>query len=127
MPISCDVNPDSRRVVLTFTDPYTIEEWKQVALSLVNHPALAGAFTTLVDRRQSAAPTPDFVDGMLDFLVPWASRLTGVRAAVLVADNVNFGTARMIGMRAEARVPHFQLRVFRDEAEADRWLTGQSG
>lgn len=123
MPISYEVDADRRRVVVTFTDPYTLEEWKEVALSLIRHPDLQGPFTTLVDRRESAAPTPAFVDGMLDFLVPWASRLSGVRAAVLVADNVNFGTARMVGMRAEVRAPQFQVRVFRDPAEADRWLT----
>jgi len=42
------------------------------------------------------------------------------RCAVLVADNAPFGMARMFEMRsAESEL---ETRVFRDGAEAERWL-----
>lgn len=122
MPVTCTVSEDAPRVVMTFFDPYTVEEWRDCMQAIVQHPRLCGPFTILVDRRSSAPPTVTFVQQMIDFLESHAARLADVRAAVLVADDAGFGMARMMSLRTEGPAPRFQIQAFRDILEAERWL-----
>jgi hypothetical protein len=107
-------------VTLTFTDPYTFEEWTAALTPLL----IAGPeLRLLVDRSRSTAPTKDFVDRMVGFFQQHADKVKDWRAAVVTGSDVGYGVARMLEMTAEARQVPMRIRTFRSEDEARRWLT----
>lgn len=122
MPVGYTVNPAERRAVLSFSNPYTSDEWRDAMLAILRHPQLPGPFTLLVDRRHSAPPTMPFVREMVDFIESHAVRLSGVRAAIVAGDDAGFGMAGMIALRTEQSAPGFLIQAFRNAADAERWL-----
>lgn len=123
MPVSWSVDPASRRAVLTLTDPYTFQEWESALSAIIGHSAFAPPYNFLIDRRQASAPTAEFVRRMADFFASHARELGHSRGAVIVSSEVAYGAGRMAQLMAEARNPAITMRIFRDDVEAERWLS----
>jgi hypothetical protein len=122
MSLTWVVDPKERFVVLTITDPYTFEEWTAAVLSLLESTAFQQHRAILVDRRGVEAPTTAFTGAVLGFMASHSEALAR-RAAILVSDEVSFGMARMISLRAEFNAPATNLMVFYNYDKAVSWLT----
>ena len=118
MPITLVIERD-RPPVLTFEDPYTIEQWIAAMESLLAAGPLS---RVLIDRRSAAPPTRDFVERMVGFLGAHAQEVKGSRAAVVTSTDANFGVARMMELMTQARQIPTVIQGFRTWEDAQRWL-----
>src|SRR5262245_34258629 len=121
MPITWSHDRSRRRLWLTYTDPYTLDEWAGVARAIADG-ALPCA-TVLVDRRQASPPTREYVNAVVAFMERHARQFERVRGAVVVTDAASYGVSRMIETVAEL-LTLARLRVFEDYADAVAWLEG---
>ncbi|MGB2713499.1 MAG: hypothetical protein WBC51_04925 [Vicinamibacterales bacterium] len=110
---------DDAVTTITFSDPYTFDEWLAAVSPLLAHGPTLRA---LVDRTRATAPSREFVDRMANFFQRNAEHTKGWRAAVVTGTDAGYGVARMLQLTNEARAVPMQLRAFRDFAEARRWL-----
>jgi hypothetical protein len=122
MPLSWEVGPKERFVVLTITDPYMFEEWKVAIFSLHESGVFQEHRAVLVDRRAAAPPTTAFAAAVIDFMAVHPEALAR-RTAILVSDQASFGMARMLALRAELAAPDAKLMAFYGYPPAVSWLT----
>jgi hypothetical protein len=122
MPVSWRVEPAARRTLVTLSDPYSFPEWEETLAAMIDAGACEPWRAFLVDRRDAAAPTTDFVRRMADAFGRHAQKIGSARVAIVVSNDVNFGMARMTQMLAEAQTPFITIRAFRKFEEAERWL-----
>jgi hypothetical protein len=87
---------------------------------------LTGAPTPLVlwDIRAGSVTGLSLVDvlGIITRAEPFADRRRGGRTAIVCAQTLDYAVSRMFQAMAEARQIPFEIAVFRDYAEARRWL-----
>ena len=121
MPISWLQEADKRRLVITYTDPYTLDEWFPIAEAIISSGLLAD-HAVLIDRRHSAPPSPDFVQALIEFFEAHAPRMKGTSGAIIVKNARDSGMSRMLAAWAEIRAPNYTVRVFDDYAKAEAWL-----
>ena len=122
MPVSWQVDPTARRTLITLSDPYSFPEWEAALTEMIEAGACEPWRAFLVDRRDCAPPTTDFVRRMADAFGRNAPRIGSARVAIVVSNDVNFGMARMTQMLAEAQTPFITIRAFRKLDDAERWL-----
>ena len=125
MPVTWNVEPGRRFVVLVPVDPSSIEEWRAAMLEILVAPIARPHLAMLVDRRRAEPITTEFVTHMTDFFTAHATALAGSRTAVLVNDDAAFGMARMTEMKSALENPGSTIRVFRGYDEAVQWLTSR--
>jgi hypothetical protein len=125
MPVTWTVDGESRRAVLTITDPYTLAEWEEAMVGILAVPELAGGFDVIVDRKHAKTATVAFVSGMVQFFEQHAARLSGSRAAVVVGNEGAYGMARMTSTLGEARAPGLTIEAFYDLERAEEWLASR--
>jgi hypothetical protein len=85
-------------------------------------PAFRDGMHLMIDSRKTLAnPTRGELVERVRFLSSLRPRI-GARCAVVVADTLHYGLARMFGAYGE---PHgFEIRVFSDPVLAESWLLG---
>jgi len=126
MPVRVDVDPAATVAVLIVTDPYTFDEWKQAMETVLDSIVYLATSGLLVDRRGTIAPSLHFVDQMMEFFRANEHRLGKGRAAIVVDETVAYGMGRMVELKAQIVAPAILIRVFREYADATRWLTRRS-
>ena len=124
MAVTWSIHPSQQRVILTVTDPYTLEEWGAAVTGALDHPGFAPGFAFLVDRRGCSAPTGSFVQQQLDFLARQERLRVPHRVALVVRpeDAAAYGMARMLETLAGLQATAIQHGIFRSVDEAERWL-----
>ena len=115
MPVTWSVLPGRPKAELVLVDPYTLAEWEEGMLAILDAFAVSEDLRLLIDRRSAARPTSTFVGCMVNFFRAHEARLAGTRAAVLVENGVTEPLT-------DLRVGRFRIRTFRDAAEAVQWL-----
>jgi hypothetical protein len=122
MPVTSTDDRSGRFAILTLTDPYSIEEWGRAVLDMIATPTFLAHRAVLVDRRPAAAPTPAFVDAMIEFFSAHHAEIGNGRFAIVVSDDHGFDMGRMTEVKAGHDNPRMAIQPFRDYAEAVRWL-----
>ena len=122
MPVSWRVEPEARRTLVTLSDPYSFPEWEEALTAMIDSRACDPWRAFLVDRRNAAPPTTDFVRRMADAFGRNSTQIGSARVAIVVNNDVNYGMARMTQMLAEAQTPNITIRAFRQLEDAERWL-----
>ncbi len=122
VPVTVAIDPEGRFVVMTLTDPYSIEEWRAGMLELFALPSFQTQRLLLIDRRQCEPPTTAFVTAMVQFFADHQSDLAQGRGAIVVRDDTGFGMGRMMQLRTQVNNPDTLICVFRDYADAIKWL-----
>jgi hypothetical protein len=123
MPTVLSADPAGRFMVLTITDPNTIEQWRTAMTAMLEHPVYLLHRRVLIDRRQSKPLATAFVSQMTDFFAGRKGAVSGMRAAVVVSDEASFGMTRMMEMRSERENPDVTIRGFHTYDDAEQWLT----
>jgi hypothetical protein len=126
MPIGLSTEPLGRFVVLTITDPYTIDEWRLAVIALLEVRVYRERRAVLVDRRHCEPPSSAFVGEMTAFMAGHKRQLSGTMAAVVVSDDGAFGMSRMTEIKSSVENPDIAICTFRRYEEAEAWLTGRS-
>lgn len=128
MPVILSSDAAGRFVVMTVTDPYTIDEWRSTMLAMLEHPIYLVRRAVLIDRRQCAPASSSFVSQMTQFFAEAEHKraLKGSHSAILVRDDAGFGMGRMTELQAQMDNPEMSIRTFRRDADAERWLSEQS-
>ena len=121
MPVASAVHSTERFLVLTITDPYTIEDWRAAILATFDNPVFQQRRALLVDRRDAPPASADFVGLMLQFFAEHRDRIS-IHTAIVAADDGGFGMARMTALRAEFESPGMNIRAFREYDAAVAWL-----
>jgi hypothetical protein len=103
------------RPELMLIGPNTFTEFEDGMLGILERSAVPEDFRILIDHRNAARPTSDFVGCMAKFFRAHEARLAGTRAAVLVSNSVPEALP-------DLRVGRFRIRTFHDAAEAVPWL-----
>jgi hypothetical protein len=122
MPICWSLQPASQYTVVTFSDPYTFQQWEAAFAEMVAARACEPWRRFLIDRRNSMPPTSEFVGRMVYALSGHAALTDHTRVAVVVSTDAGFGMGRMAQMSAEASRPAISMRVFRSYEAAEGWL-----
>lgn len=122
MPVTWKLRAETHVVEFVWREPCTFGEWQGAMLEIFAHPAYVPGCRFLVDRREVGPPSTAFVTSMAHFFDLHREQMEGVRAAVVVRDEVGFGMARMTELFATGRNPTMTIRAFWDPAEAERWL-----
>jgi hypothetical protein len=122
MPVTSTADPSGRFAVLTLTDPYSLEEWRQGMLDTIAGRTFLKHRAVLVDRRPSAAPTTAFVDAMIEFFSAHHSQIGNGRFAIVVRDDSGFDMVRMTELKAGHDNPRMAIQPFREYDAAVRWL-----
>ena len=115
MPVTWSVLPGRPKAELVLVDPYTLAEWEEGMLAILDAFAVSEDLQLLIDRRDAARPTSTFVGCMVNFFRAHEARLAGTRAAVLVNNTVPEPLP-------DLRVGRFRIRTFDYAAEAVQWL-----
>src|SRR6185436_12315078 len=122
MPIQVNVDASGGFAVLTVTDPYTFDQWREGMQTMLDSIVYGATAAVLVDRRTATPPSFEFIDRMMAFFSSNEDRLRKGRAAIVVDEAVAFGIGRMVELKAQAAAPSLLVRVFRDYDSAARWL-----
>lgn len=95
MPVTWTLRADTHVVEFVWREPCTFVEWQGAMLEIFADPAYVPGYRFLVDRREVGPPSTAFVTGTANFFDLHRDEMQGVRAAVIVRDEVGFGMARM--------------------------------
>jgi hypothetical protein len=123
MPVAVHPDPAGRFVLLTITDPYSIDEWRRGLEAVFREPLFLKRARVLVDRRSCAPPTASAVAEMVDFLSEHRPEVATSRTAVVVGDEAAFGFWRMMALRTELADLTAEIKVFREYDAGVYWLT----
>jgi hypothetical protein len=123
VPVTWRVDSAEPFAVVSLTDPYSIQDWRAAILPLLDNSLFRTYRAVLVDRRQAAPATTEFVNAITDFMTAHRAQIAE-RAAIVVANDTSYGMSRMTQLLADSRNPHLQVRVFRSREDAAAWLTG---
>jgi hypothetical protein len=121
MPITWSVEPDGRFVLFTVVDPYSLDEWRDAMMAILESPTVGLPLTLLVDRRGTHSLSKATVEGFNRFFTEHQQSLSGGRSAIVLSSGVYFEIAGML--RTVLRIPNTSVRTFQDYDEAVRWLT----
>ena len=124
MPITWNVEPDGRFVLFTVVDPYTLDEWRDAMMGILESPTVTLPLTLLVDRRGTHSLSKATVEAFNRFFTEHQQALSGGRSAIVLSSGVYFEIAGML--RTVLRIPNTSVRTFQDYDEAVDWLTRQS-
>ncbi len=125
MPIHVGVDPSGGFAVVTITDPYTFDEWRDAMQTLLDSIVYGATAGVLVDRRAATPPSLEFIDRMMGFFSSHQDRFLNGRTAIVVDETVAAGMGRMLELKAQVAAPSVLIRVFRDYDTAARWLRGR--
>ena len=120
MPVSWNIDPAGRFVLLIVVDPYTIDDWRDAVTAILESPAGRSPLKLLVDRRGTQSLTREMVEAFNRFFAEHERDIAGVRAAIILSSGVYFEMARML--RSVLRIANTSVRTFRDYDEAVEWL-----
>ena len=124
MPVNWAIDSPQRRVVLTISDPYTLDQWRAAVRAVVEDRDFTPGFGFLVDRRTCAAPSGEFVQRQIDFLATVEDLRVPHRVALVVHpdDAAAYGMARMLEIRASLGDMSIEHRIFKSIEAANGWL-----
>jgi hypothetical protein len=122
MPIRARILSRHGLIVSQGLGSVTLADLRKHRADLVNHPRHSRTQTLLFDMRRvtDLALNPDEIRDHAGFGNTGQARFS--RIAILVSDDFTFGMARIFQAYASHRYDEQSLRVFRDAAEAWRWL-----
>lgn len=122
VPITSSVHASGKIIVLTLSSPYTADDWRAAVRDVLADPAFHEHPAVLVDRSGADPPSPAFVDTLVEAVGTFANAMAHARVAILVADRLAFGMARMGVTKFELRRGGPPMAVFCEEAAAVAWL-----
>jgi hypothetical protein len=124
MPFTYTVDPNLRLVLTKGTGTISDEESQQLSAMQRQDPRIHPTMRELLDLRQvdRLSITPSWLRTRAETDKKYAHEYANT-LAIVVGSEVAFGFARMYELLTD---DHFQVRVFRDYAEACEWL-GISG
>ena len=124
MPVRAADDAGGRFTIVSISDPYTIEEWREAILGAWNSHAFVKNGAILIDRRSAEPPSVQFVEAITAFLADHRDKIAGSRAAILAEDDGGFGMGRMTQLKSRLQNPDAFIQAFRNYDEAVAWLTG---
>ena len=120
--MAVDYHNDRGVVVLMFQGDTSDPEIEAAMAGLDADPGLPRPCRLLVDVRGSSSlgqRSPEAIRGLVEIMTRHGDRF-GWRLAVLVAQDVQFGMARMASAFGDTRA--LDIHAFRDDGEARAWL-----
>lgn len=121
MPIAFAIDATAGIVTLTYTEAPSFDEWASTMDEVLQDPAFRPGYGLLLDRtRLTRAPDAEYIQQVVQYVRAHATRLGGGRVANLVSENAAYGMARMAQTLLDRSPDTGQ--VFRDRAEALKWL-----
>jgi hypothetical protein len=122
MGIKWSESPKGYGPVVVITDPYTVLEWRDVVGAMSAHHPSGAPMRILVDGRDCAPPTAEFVVRALSVLEARSALATGGRVAVVVSSDASYAMGRLAEAAVDIRRLPFACRTFREWSDAERWL-----
>lgn len=122
MPITWRVN--GRWIDIRFTNPYTLTEAESVMKEIYRQPGVAHPLRFLVDVRDAAPPSTEFVGNAIMFWQLHVDQMWGAKVAIVTGTERQAQMGHVSESTAESRSLPFTLRVFDepDTGQALRWL-----
>jgi hypothetical protein len=118
--IEYSIDTEARTVRMVYLRESDADELMATMRVILRSPTYQQGFGFLIDKRAVGAPTHDFVDRILAFLILLREQVRGSRFAVLTRVPDAYGKARM----AQTHSPSAPVRVaaFQRLQDAERWL-----
>jgi hypothetical protein len=117
-----DVTARIVRIAVEGDPPF--DEFRDTLLATFDDTRYRPGFGFLVDRRQAAAPSAEYVRRITDFLRGHQREMAGGRVAVVIASLATYGMGRMAQTIGED-LPAL-LELFTDLQKAEAWLGNSS-
>lgn len=122
MPLSYQLDPESRLARVTYRAVPSFEEWAASVGSILHDPRWRPGFGLLFDRRSiPEPPSTSFVRRFADFCRRNIKQLRGSRIALVVSSPADFGMGRMESQLLSDDGPAHA--VFSAEEDALTWLS----
>lgn len=119
------LDPSLRLVRILLREQPALEEVEAVLDQLAADPQLGPGFGVLVDRwRLIAEPDETYVRGAIEAIAERREHFTAMRWAAVTSHLTGYRMGRLM-MEPFAEKRGVAYRVFMDEAEALKWLSGQ--
>lgn len=121
-PFAYRIDPIQGVIVVEYSEPLTVERWRQTAAAVEVDPAYSPAYGWVADLRAiHAAPPFDYVTAVVDAIAAFQSVHQKVRWARVISpeDRALYGTARMAEILMENR--GLPARTFTDLDLAIQW------
>lgn len=126
MPIDAVVDVPARTVRMHYSRTPLFEEWKGALDRVLETPGFDKGFAFLVDRREVAAPSAEFVQKTTFYAQSNIAKLDGSRWALVVTSPASYGMGRM--WQTLTNDLPIEIRLFEDIGTAELWLrTGAGG
>ena len=118
-PLSYRIEPDTRRVHVTYRLQPSFEQWAAGMGAILRDPKFVPGFGFLLDRSRIPRPVKiDYIRQMVEFIEGHDAQSGGAYWAIVVVDLGSFGMARM----AEILASSGKIRAFLQMEEAKAWL-----
>ncbi len=123
MPLSVEIAPDPSLIVIRCFGRFTDDDLLDIPAAVMKHEHFAAGLPSLTDLTEvtESGLTTEGNRRYIALLKNSRQRRGAARAAVLAANDVHFGMARMLQTLA-GDGHHLRYRVFRDRDEAMRWV-----
>jgi len=126
MPITTTVDPDVGLITYLVTGDMTLDDTRRAVEHAVATPGFEPTMNSLWNLKEARiAITMSELPAMVSYYASIGGRRgTGYKVAILVRRNEDFGLSSLFEMNAH--VLPFEVRVFRNTAEATDWVGTQS-
>ena len=120
MGINYSIDTEERIVRLVYVRESEVDELTATMRAIFRSPSYRQGFGFLIDKSAVAAPSHDFVDRILAFLILQREKVHGCRFALVTPAPDAYGKARL----AQTDSPSSPVRVaaFQRTHDAERWL-----
>ena len=121
MPITYTIDKQRRSIHRVISGTVTSDEILASLTEILKHPDYQPGMKSLTDLRAiQHYASPQDVRQIANFILGRGDEVRGGKAAIVVAQDVSFGMARMLELLTESSP--LSIGVFRDLKEAYEWL-----
>jgi hypothetical protein len=123
--LSFEINPAARLVSVCGSGPAQAPEWIELFDRVLASDLHQPGYNFLIDRREiTSVPSRETVDRIIGYYQSHAQQFGRCRIASVTLSDPAYGMTRMASVFAERTT--VKVGVFRDFAEARRWLASRS-
>jgi len=119
MPVTLEIDIENRLVISRFSGEFNIEAMLELRQQAIRIPAFSGDLVAIDD--VTAVTTVSVLAEDLMHLSSQSLMNPGVRRAIVVSNDLQFGMARAYQMHSEFAGQDIQ--IFRDFEQARQWVT----